>query len=99
MDRDNRWDREELAYKAMTIGSNKTAKSANEALANSYNDEKTDEFVYPVTIVDETGKPVGSIKSHDSVICFNFRPDRARQIVRAFTDPDFSGFDRPDYSR
>ena len=93
MDRDNRWDRVELAYKALTQGEGNTNESATAAIQASYDDGKTDEFVMP-TVVVENGAPVGLISDNDSVIFFNFRPDRAREITRAFCDDEFAGFAR-----
>lgn len=93
MDRDNRWDRVELAYKALTKGEGKTNDSATGAIQASYDDGKTDEFVIP-TVVTENGQPVGTIKDNDSIIFYNFRPDRAREITRAFCDDAFTGFER-----
>ncbi len=93
MDRDNRWDRVEKAYKAMALGEGETAESATTAVQNSYDAEKFDEFVLP-TVVLENGKPVATIKENDSIIFFNFRPDRAREITRVFCDDEFTGFDR-----
>ncbi|GAB6168001.1 2,3-bisphosphoglycerate-independent phosphoglycerate mutase [Clostridium carnis] len=93
MDRDNRWERVELAYNAMVLGKGETASSAVEAIERSYHDNKTDEFVLP-TVITEDGKAVGTIKNGDSVIFFNFRPDRAREITRAINDKVFNGFNR-----
>ena len=93
MDRDNRWDRVELAYKALTLGEGNTNASATAAIQASYDDGKTDEFVMP-TVVVENDAPVGLISDNDSVIFFNFRPDRAREITRAFCDGEFAGFAR-----
>lgn len=93
MDRDNRWDRVERAYNAMVLGEGEQANSGVLAVQNSYDLEKYDEFVAP-TVVVEDGKPVGTIKDKDSVIFFNFRPDRAREITRAFCDDEFQGFAR-----
>ena len=93
MDRDNRWDRVELAYRALTLGEGNTNVSATAAIQASYDDGKTDEFVMP-TVVVENGAPVGLINDNDSVIFFNFRPDRAREITRAFCDDEFAGFAR-----
>ena len=93
MDRDNRWDRVELAYRALTLGEGNTNASATAAIQTSYDDGKTDEFVMP-TVVVENGAPVGLINDNDSVIFFNFRPDRAREITRAFCDDEFAGFAR-----
>ena len=80
MDRDNRWERVQLAYDAMVNGKGETAASAVEAMEKSYNDNKTDEFVLPTVILEET-KPLATINNGDSVIFFNFRPDRAREIT------------------
>lgn len=93
MDRDNRWDRVEKAYRAMAYGEGETADSGVSAVQNSYDLEKFDEFVLP-TVVMENGKPVATIKDKDSVIFFNFRPDRAREITRVFCDEEFTGFER-----
>jgi 2,3-bisphosphoglycerate-independent phosphoglycerate mutase len=93
MDRDNRWDRVEKAYDALVHGKGETAISGVEAVQNSYDKEEYDEFVLP-TVVLEDGNPVATIKENDSVIFFNFRPDRAREITRAFCDDDFKGFER-----
>ena len=93
MDRDNRWERVELAYNAMVLGQGETANSAVEAIEKSYHDDKTDEFVLP-TVIEKDGNPVAKIKSGDSVVFFNFRPDRAREITRAINDKVFDGFKR-----
>ena len=93
MDRDNRWDRVEKAYRAMVIGEGDTAASGVEAIQQSYDAGVNDEFVIP-TVVLEDGKPVATIKDNDSIIFFNFRPDRAREITRAFCDDKFAGFKR-----
>ena len=93
MDRDNRWDRVELAFKAMTKGEGVKGPDAAEAVQASYDAEKTDEFVLP-TVIEKEGKPVATVQDKDSVVFFNFRPDRAREITRAFCDDDFKGFAR-----
>lgn len=93
MDRDNRWDRVELAYKAMVNGDGAKAENGLVAVENSYEADKLDEFVIP-TVVENNGKPLATIKDNDSVICFNFRPDRAREITRTFCDDSFEGFER-----
>jgi 2,3-bisphosphoglycerate-independent phosphoglycerate mutase len=93
MDRDNRWDRVQLGYDAMALGKGLNAVTAGEAVNESYAKEEFDEFVKPTVIV-ENGKPVALIEKNDSVIFFNFRPDRAREITRAFVDPEFKGFER-----
>ena len=95
MDRDNRWDRVELAYRALTKGEGVKGTNAAEAVQASYDNEKTDEFVMP-TVIEKDGKPVTTIKENDSVVFFNFRPDRAREITRAFCTDDFQGFERGD---
>lgn len=91
MDRDNAWDRVEKAYNAMVLGDGVDAngKCPVQAIKDSYANEVTDEFMLP-TVTDKNGM----IKENDSVIFFNFRPDRARQITRAFVDPEFKGFER-----
>lgn len=93
MDRDNRWERVELAYNAMVLGTGETATSAIECMEKSYHDNKSDEFILPC-VIEEDGRPVASIKTGDSVIFFNFRPDRAREITRAINDKTFEGFKR-----
>jgi 2,3-bisphosphoglycerate-independent phosphoglycerate mutase len=93
MDRDKRWERTKLAYDALVNGEGEIASSAVEAVENSYSQGKTDEFVLP-TVIIENEKPAARIKENDSIIFFNFRPDRARQITRAIVDKDFSGFER-----
>ncbi|MCR5460197.1 MAG: 2,3-bisphosphoglycerate-independent phosphoglycerate mutase [Acetatifactor sp.] len=93
MDRDNNWDREKLAYDALTKGEGLTAACGICGIQESYDRDETDEFVKP-TVALEDGKPVATIQDGDSVVFFNFRPDRARQITRAFCDDDFKGFDR-----
>ncbi len=93
MDRDNNYARVKFAYDAMTKGIGEHANSAMEAIASSYEKGETDEFVKP-TVVEENGQPVALIKDKDSVVFINFRPDRAREITRAFCDDDFKGFER-----
>ena len=89
MDRDNRWERVGKAYDAMVYGEGNKADNAVDAIKASYAADVTDEFVVP-TVIDENGK----ISANDSVIFFNFRPDRAREITRTFVAPDFKGFER-----
>ena len=89
MDRDNRWERVEKAYAAMVYGEGETAPDAVTAVQNSYDNSTTDEFVLPTVCVENA-----TISPEDSVIFYNFRPDRAREITRTFVDPDFSGFER-----
>lgn len=93
MDRDNRWDRIEKAYRAMVYGEGETAENPVVAVQDSYNKEVYDEFVVP-TVVLENGKPVATIKDNDTIIFYNFRPDRAREITRVFCEDDFTAFNR-----
>ncbi len=93
MDRDKRWDRVEKAYDAMVKGAGVFASSAEECIDKSYENKVYDEFVMP-TVILENGEPVAKIKTGDSVIFFNFRPDRAREISRTICDPNFDGFER-----
>jgi len=94
MDRDKRWERVKLAYDALAMSIGPQAASAAECIENSYANGVTDEFVIPTVIMNDD-MPTASIKENDSVIFFNFRPDRAREITRAFCDADFDGFARP----
>ncbi len=94
MDRDNRWERVERAWRALMLGEGVQASSATEAITASYAAGVTDEFVEPVVVVDGDA-PIGSVSEGDAVIFFNFRPDRAREITRAFVDPALQGFERP----
>ena len=89
MDRDNRWDRVEKAYAALCYGEGEMEEDAVEAMQKSYDNGITDEFIVP-TVISKDAK----ISANDSVICFNFRPDRAREITRTFVDSDFEGFER-----
>lgn len=93
MDRDNRWDRVEKAYNALAKGEGNHVESASAGIQASYDKEVFDEFVEPF-VVTEAGEPVATVKDGDSVIFFNFRPDRAREITRAFCDDEFKGFSR-----
>ena len=93
MDRDNRWERVEQAYRAIAQGEGKRAQNAVEAVAASYAENVTDEFVVP-TVVEKDGQPVATVNDKDTIIFFNFRPDRAREITRAFCMDEFDGFDR-----
>lgn len=89
MDRENRWDLVEKAYDMLTLGKGESYDNALDAFDNSYKNDVTDEFFAPTVI-----NPDGIINDGDSVIFFNFRPDRARETTRAFVDSDFNGFDR-----
>lgn len=93
MDRDNIWTRVQLGYDAIVLGKGITADSPVLAVSQSYEKGVNDEFVLPTAIVKE-GSPVATVQPHDSVIFFNFRPDRARQLTRAFVDEGFTGFER-----
>ena len=93
MDRDNRWDRVELAYNALVKGEGVAASDPVQAIADSYAEEVYDEFVKP-TVCMKDGKPVATVQDGDSVIFFNFRPDRARELTRAFCADEFDGFAR-----
>lgn len=89
MDRDKRWERTKKYYDAVVEGVGEASNTVEEALENAYKNELTDEFILP-TVIDKNGK----IKDNDSVIFFNFRPDRARQIVRSLMDHDFNDYER-----
>ncbi len=93
MDRDNIWDRVEKGYNAIVLGEGVKETCPVQAVQNSYDNGKTDEFVVPV-VIEKDGKPVATVNENDSVIFFNFRPDRARQLTRTFIMPDFNGFER-----
>lgn len=93
MDRDNRWERVERAYQAMTEGIGEKAASGARGVQASYDARNTDEFVVP-TVIEKDGKPTAVIRDKDSVVFFNFRPDRAREITRAFCGDSFDGFRR-----
>ncbi len=100
MDRDRRWDRTQLFYRAAVQGAGPSVSDPRDALLASYAVGLTDEFMLPVVVADQ-GAPLAPMRDGDAVICFNFRSDRMRQIVRALVEPDFDGFDvkpRPDVS-
>ena len=92
MDRDNIWERVSLAYSAITDGEGVTANSPVEAMQQSYDKNETDEFVKP-TVILNGDRPTGMVAQKDSVIFFNFRPDRARQLTNSFISKDFDGFE------
>ncbi len=94
MDRDRRWDRVERAYRAYSNGEGLKSTDPLVALDDAYNRGEADEFIQPTVIVDRGGKPLTVVRSEDSMIFFNFRPDRTRQISRAFADREFLYFDR-----
>ena len=89
MDRDQRWDRTEKAYNALTLAEGKYVKTPEEAIEASYEEGKTDEFLTPSIIVKDDGKPVATINDNDAVIFFNFRIDRPRQLTKVFVAKDF----------
>jgi len=95
MDRDNRWDRVEKAYAALTEGKGRIATSSSAAITYAYEHGETDEFVIPTVIVDQQQQPKAKIGRNDAVIFFNFRADRARELTWAFTNDEFTGFERP----
>ena len=98
MDRDNRWERTRKWYDSAVLGTGPTATDALQVIEAAYNRDETDEFVTPHAIVDGDG-PVGAMRNGDVVLCFNYRSDRMRQIVRSLTDPKFAGFDVSDRPR
>ena len=89
MDRDKRWERLQMAYDAMVYGEGVQNEDPVDAVAKSYENGVTDEFVEPVVCDSQ-----GTISNNDSIIFFNYRPDRAREITRAIVDPEFDGFPR-----
>ena len=100
MDRDKRWERTRLAYDAIAYGrAARTTSSPIDALQRSYGAGVTDEFVDPVVVVDAEHQPIGPLRDEDSVIFFNFRADRARQLTRAIAFEEFDGFERPERPR
>lgn len=95
MDRDKRWDRVKLAYDAMTLRKGRNAPSSSEAIETAYENGESDEFVLPTCVGRNSADAENpAVKDGDSLIMFNFRPDRAREITRAFVDPQFDGFER-----
>lgn len=97
MDRDNRWDRVEKAYRAIAVGNGNFAVDSIEAIEASYANKVEDEFIIP-TVLQENGQPIAKVEDNDAVIFFNFRADRAREITRAFMQPDFTHFEVKKYS-
>jgi 2,3-bisphosphoglycerate-independent phosphoglycerate mutase len=93
MDRDKRWDRTQRAYNLLTLGEGERSSDFKDAMTRSYERDVTDEFVEPIVMVDGA-EPVGCVCDGDSILFFNFRADRARQITSAFTDDGFDGFER-----
>lgn len=97
MDRDKRWDRVKKAYDAMVYGEGPSYSDPYEVINDSYKNGIYDEFVIPSVITDEDGEPVGKVQDEDSIIFYNFRPDRAIQISRTFANEDFHDFDRGEH--
>jgi 2,3-bisphosphoglycerate-independent phosphoglycerate mutase len=94
MDRDKRWDRVQRGYDLMTLGVGTETKDPFETLRRFYEQDVTDEFIEPISVLTADGAHVGRIEDGDAVVFFNFRADRMRQIVTAFKDDDFDGFHR-----
>ncbi len=92
MDRDNRWERVQLAYNALVLGEGETGNNASEIMDHNYQNNITDEFIKPTIILNEAGKPTAVIKSRDAVLCFNFRTDRCREISKVLTQTDLPEF-------
>lgn len=99
MDRDNRWERVQLAYDAMVHGTGRTAHSATQGVERSYEEGVNDEFVVPFVIQDESDQAVATINDDDSIVFFNFRPDRAIQLATALSNPAFNDFDRGEVTK
>ncbi len=99
MDRDKRWERLEKGYRALVYGQGEKAAGALAAVDKSYEQDVNDEFILPTVIVNSQGLPVATVEDGDSVIFFNFRADRAREITRALVDEEFPGFERPQRPR
>jgi 2,3-bisphosphoglycerate-independent phosphoglycerate mutase len=96
MDRDNRWERVKKSYDAIAFGEGSMYKDPIQAIDDSYGEEVYDEFIEPVVMMDDNEEPVGTVNDEDSVIFFNFRPDRAIQLSRAFANDDFDDYERGD---
>ena len=96
MDRDNRWERVKTAYDAMVFGKGQEFKIAQKAIETSYECEEFDEFVKPVVLTDSEDNPIATINDNDSIIYFNFRPDRARELTKSFMLEEFNEFERKD---
>lgn len=92
MDRDTRWDRVEKAWNALVAGQGNTESDPVTAVEDAYQRGETDEFITP-TVLLENNEPIGTVQDNDGIIFFNFRADRVREMCRAFTEKNFSGFD------
>jgi 2,3-bisphosphoglycerate-independent phosphoglycerate mutase len=99
MDRDTRWDRTEQAYRLLTMGEGRPARDPVAAVREAYERGESDEFVKPIVITGKNNQPRTLVRDGDVIIFFNFRADRARQLTRAFTDPEFKGFQRTVFPR
>ena len=99
MDRNKNWDRTKKAYEAIIGKSKDQAQNAKQAINIAYAQNKTDEFVDPTVIVDEKGKAVGPLSDGDAIMFFNYRPDRARQLVKALENKRFGGFKAKKFSK
>jgi len=99
MDRDKRWDRIQKAFNLYTRGDGIPADDPVAAIQAAYERDETDEFVKPIFLTDGNGNPLTTVTDDDAIIFFNFRADRAREITRAFTDPNFTEFERPERPR
>ena len=93
MDRDNRWERVKLAYDAIAFGKGQEFKIAQKAIETSYESQEFDEFVKPVVLTNSEDEPIATVGDNDSIIYFNFRPDRARELTKAFMLPGFDSFE------
>lgn len=94
MDRDNRWERVKLAYDAMAYGKGQEFRIAQKAIETSYEAQEFDEFIKPVVLTDSEDNPLATVNDNDSIVYFNFRPDRARELTKAFMLDEFDGFER-----
>lgn len=99
MDRNKLWERTERVYEAMVLGKGRTAKTAEEAIEEAYNCNETDEYIAPTIIINAKQKSVGTIRDHDVIYFFNARSDRARQLTKAFVQPDFQKTNPGAFSR
>jgi 2,3-bisphosphoglycerate-independent phosphoglycerate mutase len=97
MDRDKRWERIEKAYRLYATGQGRKAQDAVQAVNEAYAQQESDEFIQPIVVVDDRNAPLAPIGDGDGVIFFNFRADRAREITRVLTDPNFNEFARPNH--
>lgn len=99
MDRDTRWERIEQAYRLYTLGEGVAETDPEAAVQGAYDRGESDEFIQPIVLTDNSGRPLGVIEDRDAVVFFNFRADRAREITRALTAETFPFFDRPSAPR